>query len=65
MRPDGIAVLPPTGNKADVFCILEYKHMSDITDQYLITAKAKVENNTYTFEAPSAMRYIDKTGSWN
>ncbi len=27
MRPDGIAALPPAGNKAGTFCILEYKRM--------------------------------------
>jgi len=30
MRPDGIAVLAPVGNKTDVFCILEHKRMSDV-----------------------------------
>jgi DNA primase len=29
MRPDGIAVLPPAGNKGGTFCILEHKRMSD------------------------------------
>jgi hypothetical protein len=27
MRPDGIAVLPPVGNKAGIFCILEHKRI--------------------------------------
>jgi hydrogenase maturation factor HypF (carbamoyltransferase family) len=44
MRPDGIAVHPPIGNKAGVYCILEYKRMSDITDQYLLRAKLAAEN---------------------
>jgi hypothetical protein len=44
MRPDGIAVLPPIGNKAEVFCILEYKHMSDLTDQYLLRSRLKTED---------------------
>jgi hypothetical protein len=44
MRPDGIAVLPPAGNKAGVFCILEYKRMSDVCDRYLIRAKLTAEN---------------------
>ncbi len=30
MRPDGIAVLQPVGNKAGVFCIVEHKRMSDV-----------------------------------
>jgi len=45
MRPDGIAVLPLiAGNKAGVVCILEFKHMSDVTDQYLLRARLKAEN---------------------
>jgi hypothetical protein len=44
MRPDGIAVLPPAGNKADVFCILEYKRMSDVCDRYLLRVKSTAEN---------------------
>jgi hypothetical protein len=33
---------PPTaGNKTGVFCILEYKRMSDVCDRYLIRAKSK------------------------
>jgi hypothetical protein len=44
MRPDGIAVLPPIWNKAGVFCILEYKRMSDVTDQYLLRARLMAEN---------------------
>jgi hypothetical protein len=44
MRPDGIAVLPPAGNKAGVFCILEYKRMSDVCDRYLLRAKSTAEN---------------------
>jgi hypothetical protein len=36
---------PPTrGNKACVFCILEYKHMSDVCDRYLLRAKSTAEN---------------------
>jgi hypothetical protein len=44
MRSDGITVLPPVGNKTDVFCILEYKRMSDVGDRYLIRAKSTTEN---------------------
>jgi hypothetical protein len=44
MRPDGIAVLPPVGNKAGIFCILEYNRMSDVTDQYLLRFKSTSEN---------------------
>ena len=41
--PDGIAILPPIGNKTGVFCILEYKRMSDVTDQYLLWVRLKTE----------------------
>jgi hypothetical protein len=43
MRPDGIAVLPPTGNKAGTFCIMEHKRMSDCCEQYLVRAKSTAE----------------------
>ncbi len=41
---NGIAGLPPIGNQAGVFCILDYKRLLDITDQYLIRAKSTAEN---------------------
>ena len=44
MRPNCIVIPPPIGNKAGVFCILEYKQMSDVTDQYLLWARLKPEN---------------------
>ena len=44
MRPDGIAVLPPVGNKTGVFCILEHKRMSDVCDRYLTRVKHAVED---------------------
>jgi hypothetical protein len=44
LRPDGIVVLPPSGNKTDIFCILEHKRMSDVCDQYIIRAKQTVED---------------------
>jgi hypothetical protein len=44
MRPDGIAVLPPAGNKAGTFCILEDKRMSDCCEHYLVRAKKTAEN---------------------
>jgi hypothetical protein len=44
MRPDGIAVLPPVGNTAGTFCILEHKRMSDVCERYLIRAKSTAEN---------------------
>jgi hypothetical protein len=44
MRPDGIAVLPPTGNKAGTFCILEHKRMSDCCEHYLVRAKKTADD---------------------
>ncbi len=44
MRPDGIAVLPPVGNTAGTFCILEHKRMSDVCGRYLVRAKSTTEN---------------------
>jgi hypothetical protein len=44
MRSDGIAVLPPAGNKAGIFCILEHKRMSDYCEHYLVRAKKTTEN---------------------
>ncbi len=32
-RPDGIAVKMPRETKSEEFCILEFKRMSDVTDQ--------------------------------
>ena len=44
MRPDGITVLPPTGDKAGTFCILEHKRMSDCCEHYLVRAKKTAED---------------------
>jgi hypothetical protein len=44
MRSDGIAVLPPAGNKEGTFCILEHKRMSDCCEHYLVRAKKAAEN---------------------
>ena len=61
MRPDGIAVLPPVGNKAGVFCILEYKGMSDFTDQYLLRAESTAENQ-YTSLRSALSDVIQRQG---
>ena len=44
LRPDGIAFRPPTETTAGIFCILDFKLMSDVTDQYLIRARSRTEN---------------------
>jgi hypothetical protein len=48
MRPDGIAVLPPAGNKTGIFCILEHKRMSDYCEHYLVRARKTAENQYAT-----------------
>jgi hypothetical protein len=46
MRPDGMAVLPPVGNKAGIFCILEHKRMSHVChgERYLTRTKRTGED---------------------
>ena len=44
LRPDDIAFCPTTESKEVIFCILEFKRMSDITDQYLIRTRPRPEN---------------------
>ena len=46
-RPDGIAFKMPTKTKAGVICLLEFKRMSDVTNQYIIRAK-RVSEAQYT-----------------
>jgi hypothetical protein len=61
MRPDGIAVLPPAGNKDDVFCILEHKRMSDVCYRYLLRVKLTVENQ-YTSLRSTISEVIHRHG---
>ena len=46
-RPDGIAFKMPTKTKAGVICLLEFKHMSDVTNQYIVRVK-RVSETQYT-----------------
>jgi hypothetical protein len=62
MRPDGIAVLPPTGNKAGTFCILEHKRMSDFCEHYLVRAKNTSENQYASLR--SAISTVIQRQSW-
>jgi len=62
MRPDGIAVLPPTGNKTGTFCILEHKRMSDCCEQYLVKAKNTTENHYASLH--SAISTVIQRQSW-
>ena len=38
-RPDGLVIKMPTSEKLGEFVILEFKRMSDVTDQYVTRAK--------------------------
>ena len=44
LLPDGLAFRLSTKTKEGIFCILDFKRMSDVTDQYLIRARSRVEN---------------------
>ena len=61
LRPDGITVLPPVGNRTDFFCILEHKWMSDVCDRYLTRAKITVEDQ-YTSLRSSISKAIQCEG---
>ncbi len=62
MRPDGIAVLPPVGNKAGIFCILEHKRMSDVCERYLTRAKRTTEDQYVSLR--SAIRVVIQRQDW-
>jgi hypothetical protein len=51
IRPDGIVVLPPVGNKTGVFYILEHKRMSDVCDRYLTRVKRTVEGQYVSLQS--------------
>jgi len=61
MRPDGIAVLPPTENKMGIFCILEHKRMSDCCEHYLTRAK-RTANNQYANLCSAISTVIGRQG---
>jgi len=42
-RPNGIGLKRPTETKSGSFIILEFKRMSDVTDQYILRARQAVE----------------------
>ena len=42
-RPDGIAFKKPTKTKSGGICLLEFKHMSDVTNHYIVRAKRVTE----------------------
>ena len=44
LRPDDISFRPSTEVKGGIFCILEFKRMSDVTDQCIIRTRSRTEN---------------------
>jgi hypothetical protein len=62
MRPDGIAVLPPVGDTAGTFCILEHTRMSDVCEQYLVRSKSTAENQYASLR--SAISTVIQRQSW-
>ena len=44
MRPDGLAFRLSTKTKMGTLCILEFKRMSDVTDQYLVRTRSRAED---------------------
>jgi hypothetical protein len=38
-RPDGLAIKMPTSETVGEFVLLEFKRMSDVTDQYVTRAR--------------------------
>ena len=62
MGPDGIAFPPPTKPKAGLFCILEYKRMSDVTDNYFLRAKLRAENQYESLRRALSRNTIQRQG---
>ncbi len=44
LRPDGLEFRLSTKASAGTLCILEFKRMSDVTDQYLTRVRSRTEN---------------------
>ena len=44
LRPDDLAFRLPTKTSAGTLCILEFKRMSDVTDQYLTRSRSRTED---------------------
>ena len=56
-RPDGFAIKMPTSAKMGEFVILDFKRMSDVTDQYMTRAKLNAQDLYYDlayFKVPQA-----------
>jgi hypothetical protein len=62
MRPDEIAVLPPVGDTAGTFCILEHKRMSDVCERYLVRANSTADNQYASLR--SAISTVIQSQGW-
>ena len=60
LRPDGLAFRLTTKTKTGTVCILEFKRMSDVTDQYLIRVRSRVEDQ---YESLTQVPRCDTTSS--
>ena len=58
-RPDGFAIKIPTKTKAGELVILEFKHMSFVTDQYVRRAR-NVEEAQYASIKSTLERTLDQ-----
>jgi hypothetical protein len=54
---------PPTKTKSGVFCILEFKLMSDVTDQHLGRSRQKVTEDQYDSLRSDLSKTIEHQGS--
>ena len=48
-RPDGIAFKMPTKTKAGVICLLEFKRMSEVTNQYTVYSQSMLSTKGSQF----------------
>jgi hypothetical protein len=62
-RPDGVAIKMSTETKSAEFCILEFKRMSDVTDQYVVRAK-QVAESQYASIISALSNTMRHQGGW-
>ncbi len=61
-RPDGIAFQMPTDTKSGVICLLEFKHMSDVTRHYI--ARVKIMSVTQYESLRSTLVKVMQHSGW-
>ncbi len=61
-RPDGIAFQMSTDTKSGVICLLEFKHMSDVTSHYIV--RDKIVALTQYESLRSALDKVMKHSGW-